>query len=622
MTLARQSIVAPLSTSVSANFLYKRPPEFIDIATFTPAVTEIFTAIVAIFPDPPDGNPGSNKFSDQLSGPISLSAINNVALHADVNNSGTFSVDWGDGTIDTYSSGSSVYHVYDYDDLPSNTEFRGYRQAMLSCVPTNSVNKFTEISTDKDGPFVPDFTSVHSRSGSNLLDIAMSSSLATSFDTGGGARPHKLCERLGLYNTSSNRLTNAQTALYGGMQVLQDIAHVPYMHVDTTESHSQAFRFCTKLKIIPDDFADPDRYWFWNSSSFYLCFDYCYNLTYLPEGLFTGRGTITELANVSDYRYMFRYNYKLKYIPELPVRTTGSDIKVAYMFQECAALCRVPTGFKANTIGSASDGLRSLFSNNTYLEDFNEFSLLDLKDSLKGTNTIRTDGMLRSVGRYTLHTLPWLGMDVMQLNNRADVGGTGFYRTYNVSELHPRYYDRGYFDLTRLSDAQDTFNSNYCIKNYPVMQVSPNTLTNSNAIYRMFFSNWNLTSITFSGFNVNETFGNGEYYQMFYYNTALKSISGLPFNAANDSGDYSGTFSSANGINHFTFPGLSSDETGFSETISLRYMPLNVAEIENIFRYLETVSGKTITLTNNNYADELPANILAIATGKGWTVTT
>jgi hypothetical protein len=81
-------------------------------------------------------------------------------------------------------------------------------------------------------------------------------------------------------------------------------------------------------------------------------------------------------------------------------------------------------------------------------------------------------------------------------------------------------------------------------------------------------------------------------------------------------------FSNVRNLIHFTFPGVSGDETGFSESISLQYSPLTRNEIVNIFQYLKTTSGKTITLTNNNYADDLTAGELAIATGKGWTVST
>ena len=607
----------PLSGTKSQRFQYERPSEFLDLAAVpNPGVTEIFTALVAVLPPPQP-----SKYVGQLYGAPTLSAVNYVAFHADVN-SGSIRIDWGDGSaIETLASGSNTFHTYDYDDLPASSEFRGYRQAVLSAIPATDGSKFSDIRTDLDGPFVPSFTSSHGRCGSNLLDMTMSSGLATSMDIGGQSRPHKMCEQVALYNTTNNRLTNAQNAFYSGMQSLQNIKNVPYMHVDTTESHSQAFRFCTKLKVLSDQFAEPDRYWFWNSSSFYLCFDYCYELAYLPEGLFDKQGETSELANCQDFRYMFRFNFNLPYIPRLPVRTSGSHIHVGFMFQDCQALRRIPDDFKANNITSSSSlGMRSLFQNNLLLEDFNDFKLSDVNGGSPATDSIECGGIFREVRKFEI--MPWLGYNPYQLNSRHDLGGAGIMRTRSQHGYAPEYFTDPAWDLTRITDFQDGMNSNYCVKEYPILNFSPNTLTNSNAMFRVFFQNWNLKTVTFSGFNTNETFGNGEYYQCFYNCTNLNVISGLPFNAANDSGDYSGTFSNANSIGHFGFPGVSADETGFSESISLRYMPLDIANIENIFRYLETVGGKTITLTNNSYADNLPSEITAIATGKGWTVTT
>ena len=88
---------APLSTSNLANFYYKRPPEFLDLAVIpnkgeSSGVTDMFTFLVAVFPEP-----DPNDYQYQISGAPSLSAINNVALHCDVTNSGSWTVDWGDG---------------------------------------------------------------------------------------------------------------------------------------------------------------------------------------------------------------------------------------------------------------------------------------------------------------------------------------------------------------------------------------------------------------------------------------------------------------------------------------------------------------------------------------------
>ncbi len=782
---------APLSTSNLANFYYKRPPEFLDLAVIpnkgeSSGVTDMFTFLVAVFPEP-----DPNDYQYQISGAPSLSAINNVALHCDVTNSGSWTVDWGDGnpaltayhsnfssdtdgfgssygitelsasyegksdvivhtpfasgdpnngggrveiqntsvslvqgnnytitfeyfaasdysgkfwgtedgfsnrvsisntpaiatgswstatlnvsatrpssssiqdlrirpqdTTDasygtlsdqvvgdklafknievvldnnglgySYLNGAEIYHVYKYDDLPASTEFRGYRQVVLSGFPTDSNNLFGEVKTDIDGPFVPGFTSSHSRNGSNILDMEISSRNATSFDIGGNSRPHKMCERVGLYNTTSNRLTNAQNQMWSGMSNLQEIAFVPYMHVDNTESHSGAFRYCNKLRYLPDEFADHTRYWFWNSESFYICFDACYKLEYLPEGIFTGRGHITELTNVREFRYMFRYCYMIKYIPELPTRTSGSYISVRDVFRDCQHLKRPPKNFRANNVTSSStDGLRNMFYNCIDFEDFNDWNLLDMDSTAKQKNSIRVGGYMYNCGRDSFYTVPWVGLYLDEISKETDytTNINGVWRCHRGPQFFAKeYYERGYIDFTRAIDMQDQFSGNYCIKEYPIIQVSPNTLTNNNSIYRTFFANYNLQTLTFSGFAVDETFGNGEYYQAFYQCLQLKSIIGLPWNAANDSGDYSNTFNSVRNIGHFGFPGLSSDQTGFSQSINLSYQPHDLQSIENIFRYLKTGSH-TITLNNNNYADAIPATIEAIATDKGWTVT-
>lgn len=615
---------APLSTSNLANFYYERPSEFLDLAVIpnrgeSSGVTEMFTFLVAVFP-----NPDPADFPNQIMGAPTLSAINNVVIHADCTNSGTFTVDWGDGTTEAYASGTTTYHVYNYDDLPASTEFRGYRQAVLSGFPTSINDLFQEVKTDDDGPFVPSYTSESTRNGSNILDMDISSRNATSFDIGGNSRPHKMCERVGLWNTTSNKLTNGQNAIWSGMSSLQEIPHVPYMHVDTTETHAEAFRACYKLRYLPDDFADPDRYWFWNSDNFYLCFDQCYKLEYLPEGLFTGRGHITELASVRDYRYMFRYCYKLCYIPELPTRTTGTDIRVSSTFQDCHYLKVLPKNFRANRVTStSSSGLYLMLYQTLRLESFGDWNILDMDSSAKQPRSLNTRGYMTSCGRETFQIVPWVGIDLDVVNSQADCGshGVGAWRPRTGAQFFdPKYYEKGYIDLENITDLQDGFNGNYCIKEYPILRFSPNTMTNNNCLFRTMFGNRMLKNLTLSGFAVNETFGNGEYYQMFYQCYMLQSIKGLPFNAANDSGDYSGLFSNANNIGHFQFPGLSSDQTGFSQNISLRYQPHDHQSIENIFRYLKSGSF-TITLTNNNYADEIPPAVEAIATDKGWTVT-
>ena len=49
--MIRNTIVpAPLSSNVDTNFLYTRPEQFLNLAEFDPGVTEIYTALLGIYP--------------------------------------------------------------------------------------------------------------------------------------------------------------------------------------------------------------------------------------------------------------------------------------------------------------------------------------------------------------------------------------------------------------------------------------------------------------------------------------------------------------------------------------------------------------------------------------------
>ncbi len=73
-----------------------------------------------------------------------------VGLHAVFNHdsnfcaftvSGAYTVDWGDGTSDSYTSGATAYHIFNYADLGADTECsRGYRQAIVTITPQEGQN--------------------------------------------------------------------------------------------------------------------------------------------------------------------------------------------------------------------------------------------------------------------------------------------------------------------------------------------------------------------------------------------------------------------------------------------------------------------------------------------------
>ena len=63
--------------------------------------------------------------------------------------SGGYTVDWGDGNIETFASASNAEHNYDFDSISLNgTETsEGYRQAILRFYPTDGVSDITAMNT-------------------------------------------------------------------------------------------------------------------------------------------------------------------------------------------------------------------------------------------------------------------------------------------------------------------------------------------------------------------------------------------------------------------------------------------------------------------------------------------
>ena len=60
-----------------------------------------------------------------------------IALHA-TTSSGTYTVDWGDGTNEAVSSGTVAYHTYDYTDADLLSTSLPYKQAIVTVTPTTA----------------------------------------------------------------------------------------------------------------------------------------------------------------------------------------------------------------------------------------------------------------------------------------------------------------------------------------------------------------------------------------------------------------------------------------------------------------------------------------------------
>ena len=560
-----------------------RPTEWLDL-NVPDGVPEKIIGLVAVFPN-------------------ERAAQNYVTFNLDTDDGSSITVDWGDGNVETVGHNVTVTHIYDYDDLPSSTEFRGYRQARFEVTLGAGVKFGTfggsggQINFDIDGPYVTNASYLY-RTGPNILDLFVSTSNATTH-TINYNRPMRMVEQIEIRNTSSNRLTQPER-LYCGCRSLRSIPFVPYIRNAGSQSYTRAFYDCHVLTFLPDDFASTDRYWFKNPSTMQETFRYCYALRYMPEGLF-GSGMLTSC---NSFYLAFSDCRNLRYIPYIGIRNTA-DTRIDYMFFNCLDLRAIPRGVDISRMSSA--GIGRTFGN---IRECYDFSVLTEQGGLDAIERASNFDMSFAFYNFdSLKVFPYLGQFT-----RASNATSIFQGSTQIERFDSQYT---YLDFTNCTDMRDSFNSMAMLKELPPVHV--NNLTNSSSLYRTFYNCESLISVKLVGMNAGPS--DGEYYQCFYNATSLQYIEGIDFSYANDSGDYSNTFGVVRNINYIKFPGGATDETGFKYSVSLQYCPLNRDAILEIFNHLCTIShSATLTLRNNTFTSSLTAADKLIATNKGWTL--
>ena len=501
-----------------------RPTEWLSLGTSTydGTVPEKIIGLVAVYPD--DVN-------------------NYVSFHLDTNDSSNISVNWGDGTTESLAHNTTHYHEYDYDSITSDTStakstlFRGYKQVKFEVTLTGSA-KFSQILFDVDGPFTTHTSRLYRR-GANILDLFISSSNATNHEISDD-RPLNICEQIEIRNTSSNRLSNPQK-LYSGAQALESIPFVPYIYNSGYRDYVYAFYYCQNLTQLPDDFADPDRYWFRNPSRTQEAFRACYSLRYIPNGLF---GTTTWASNSSLY-YMFYDCRKLKNIPYLPMRTgAGTDTRCDYIFGNCLELRAIPQGFsveRANT-----NGIDRLFYGCRKCTDWSALydggvAILDNLNISAGSsfNMSQTFGNLDQLLEF-----PYVG----NFSKATQEAYAVFLSNGHIKRFNSQYT---HLDFSRVDGLKNLFQDCYNLQEIPEIRVR--SLTRINAFYYTFYSCQNLRNIKMTGMIAGPS--DGEYYRCFYNCRTLAVIDGIDFSFATETSDYYQMFHVCRDISAIKFPG-------------------------------------------------------------------
>lgn len=235
--------------------------------------------------------------------------------------SGTYHVDWGDGTNENVSSGGAAVHQYTYSDTDlSGPTSEGFKCAVITVTPNGGLG-FNAMSLNLK------HSSLGSASNwsSGWLDIRMSTpgitGALTNMAIGNGSSViHRNCrqfEYIGTHGVTSG------TNFFIGFIALESLK-VPSSFTSTFTQVATMFSGCTRLRYIPD--LDTHAV-----TNFTSMFANCTLLKRVPDLDYSAATTMSSV---------FQNCTALEYIPD--IGSIGNTTTTSSLFAGCASLKAAP----------------------------------------------------------------------------------------------------------------------------------------------------------------------------------------------------------------------------------------------------------------------------------------
>jgi surface protein len=321
-------------------------------------------------PNPPSG-------SNALYG---LFAVHNgdsnfLALSA----GGAYTVDWGDGFVENFTSGATANHNYVWSNVSSATlTSEGFRQVIVK-VYAQGGQTLSNVNLQVRHTSYGTGTGGNSQSPSApWLDIVIQGASLGYFIIGGTTvRLNQLryfrllstlssaqnwnsqfsgCSALQTVSWPSNLLLSGATFLFSNCHSL---VSVPSFKVQSGQSLASTFSNCHSLVTAP--WIDTI-----GVTGFSSMFNNCYSLQSVPlydtssatltSNMFTNCYSLETVpafnfSSSTNLSSMFFGCTSLKSVPLFPLRTSGGTVNMNSMFQSCTALLTVPL-FNTSAVNS------------------------------------------------------------------------------------------------------------------------------------------------------------------------------------------------------------------------------------------------------------------------------
>jgi surface protein len=405
---------SPYSSTYSVDN-WERPLEWINVPDPAPG-SEVVYMLVAVYEDIP----------------------NYLALRV----SGTYSVDWGDGDIQTnIAPGELTRKEFDFGSY-SNTTSEGFNQALVT-VTVDNPGDFTEFITDLRHSYSNLYYTTGvlemKMSGTNLSNINLSS------------LTHGPLDKLQNFEFTGTHSDTNLSDLFNGMQNLRNVKmdlqnvqsthslfqncvnliNVDISNLDSSQDMSYMFFGCTSLKELPTINADS-----------------CLNMTYMfanCRNIVVGP-TINNSNLVTSTNYMFSGCHCLV---ELPLFDTSSSTTMDHMFSNCWKLYTIP--------------------------EFNTQNVVDFSEMFEGCWKLAKIPKLDLTSAITTRSM---FSNCWSLLNDSKNKGLPYMDTSNISDMRAMFNscwklkEIPAFDTSNVTDLSSTFINCMNLKKVPMLNTT------------------------------------------------------------------------------------------------------------------------------------------------------
>lgn len=542
-------------------------------------------------------------------------------------------VDWGDGNTEYFANGTVANHQFNFNDISGSTQFTGdhgeiFRQALVTVTPSGAevIDNFTLFG---DHPDLFAATSLYG-GNANWLDIKVNFPDVTNLEFRSLDFQYPYLENIHIQNIDS--LTTFQNMFYSCYNLrnitcdadtsnitswsstfynCNKIQSLAQLNIKGAASLYQTFYGCRHLVELPADLTGVV------STNMQNAFRLCHNLEEIP---------VFDTSSATQWDYAFSDCFSLK---ELPALDSSSATDVQYIFDDCRRITKIPDSYNFSNVTNASNAFRVCqltefptgvlalgkatnlsytFGYNYILQNAPEVdtssceqfdNMFVANTSLENVPLLDTSAGIDFVGMFSschaLKTIPHLDTS----------NGTRFYRMFENCFSLTGIPSLSSNSLTNAAAFFEMFQLCYSLIEIPESIFTGASPTQN--LTRMCESCWSLTHLPDSFSNLQPTIMTDAFQDCY----CLLSVPHLDMS---NSSNNDLAFNLCQGLEDF---GGSGAVQGFT----LRRAPINTDKMSGIFENLGTVSSEIIDIRNTYALSGMNADIRAIATSKGWTIT-